>query len=84
MASISAQSNAVRALCLGRLATAVTFSQVVARFLGAVAQLVEHLLCKKNAQSAVLNSGTRRTPKSEPRRIRCSSIPGLGPSGATG
>jgi hypothetical protein len=32
----------------------VIFAQVDSCFAGAVAQLVEHLLCKKNAQSAVL------------------------------
>ncbi len=42
-------------------------------FDGAVAQLVEHLLCKKNAQSAVLDHLLRRKPVSEIRPIRCSS-----------
>ena len=44
---------------------------------GAVAQSVEHLLCKKNTQSAVLNPHPRRNPAGETEPVRCSCFLGL-------
>jgi hypothetical protein len=50
------------------------FPQLDWPFDGAVAQLVEHLLCKKNALSAVLAGLSGGNLVSESMTIRCSSF----------